>query len=543
MKRLVAIFTVFFAGAGCTPAGAQAAFGIDGFDVSVTTEDGSPAVQAGSHPFAFTTSLDMNLDGAEPEGRLRELLVEEIPGLVVDTTAYPRCRAEDFETLKEGANDCPSVSAVGVSESAVGEPDNRITAPVYSLVPPPGVLMRLGFRVADSANVIADVALSSEPPYTATMSLEEFPEEIELFGLQLQLWGNPASPAHDEMRGICAVKEGVCPVSFSQRPLLTLPTSCEGPQAAFYDALSWEGDEDFGNVVTHDGAGDPLGFGGCGKLGFGPASSVHLTTEEAQSPTGLDASVAVADEGLFDPDSIAQSQVRDLLVALSGGLVLGPSLASAKGSCSEADLEAEAPESAGCPATSSIGTAEVESPLAEGRLIHGSIYRATPNQNLAGNAARALYVVLKDASLGVSITQPVALETDPATGELIAVAEEMPQLPFSHLRLHLDDGEGGPLVSPPRCGKYGAETELYPWAGEGTFWTISAFQIVSGPNGGPCPTGAPEVRSLSTPAAGGPVVSPRHRCPKGKRRVHRKGKVRCVKRRHDKHRRRHRHSR
>jgi hypothetical protein len=545
MKRLVAIFTVFIASAGCMPAGAQAAFGIDGFDVSFTTEDGSPSAQAGSHPFAFTTSFEMNESGGEAEGRLRELFLDEMPGLTIDPSAVPRCADEDFETLNEGINDCSDGTAVGIFQSASGDPGSQTTVPIFNLVPPPGALMRLGFRLAGAANVVVDFELSPEPPYRLLATVGEVPETVELFAAELQLWGVPAAPAHDEFRGGCAVDGvvGSCPTSNPQRPFLTLPTSCEGPQETFYEALSWEGDEDFGGVFTHDDAGDPLGFIGCGKLAFDPLTSVHLTTDEAQSPTGLDASVAFADEGLLNPSGIAQSQVRDLVVALSGGLSPGPSLASAKGSCSEADLEAEAPESAGCPATSRVGTAEVESPLAEGRLIHGTVYRATPDQNLAGDAARAFYIVLEDAGLGVSIAQPVALETDSATGELLAIAEEMPQLPFSHLRLHLDDGEGGPLVSPPLCGEYEAETELGPWAWEEALWTSSAFQIVSGPNGGPCPTGAPRVRPLPTPPASAPVVSHRRHCRKGKHRVHRKGKVRCVKRRHHKHRRRHRHSR
>ena len=61
----------------------------------------------------------------------------------------------------------------------------------------------------------------------------------------------------------------------------------------------------------------------------------------------------------------------------------------------------------------------------------------------------------------------MALEADPATGELIAIAEDMPQLPFRDLRLHLDDGEGGPLVSPPLCGEYETEADFDPWAGGG----------------------------------------------------------------------------
>lgn len=529
---------------------------MNNFDVTFMDLDGTPAAQAGSHPFATTTSLGTNFSGEEPEGRLRELFLEEIPGLVGDTTAYPRCTAEGFNALVDGVNDCPLETAVGISANSFGEPGHWLTAPVFNLSPPPGVLMRLGFRVANAANVVVDLALNPAPPYDVVASIGDVPEAIKLFGAKLQLWGDPANRVHDGLRGACGVYakslapgdiagfefEGQslsCPVHETPRPLLTLPTSCEGPQATFYDAISWDGDEDFGGALTHDGAGSPMGFVDCDLLRFDPLATVELTTEAAGSSTGLEVSAAFVDEGLAFRGGKAQSQVRDLALALPEGMTAGPSLTASSG-CSEADVEAETPESApgaGCPAGSRVGTAEVESPLLD-EPIDGTIYRATPNENFA-DSLLALYVVLKNADLGVVVVQPVALETDPGTGQLLAIAEEMPQLPFSDLTLHLDDGKGGPLVSPPRCGKYETEAEFDPWAGGGTFISLSVFQISSGPNGGPCPTGTHED---APPSASGPgvslsLVTHRHRCHKGKHRVRRHGKTHCVRthRRHKPH--------
>jgi hypothetical protein len=231
-------------------------------------------------------------------------------------------------------------------------------------------------------------------------------------------------------------------------------------------------------------------------------------------------------------------------------MTAGPSLTASSGGCSEADVEAETPESVpgdGCPASSEVGTAEVESPLVD-EPIDGTIYRATPNENFA-DSAMALYVVLKDPDLGMVIAQPVALETDPETAQLFGVAEEMPQLPFSDLRLHLDDGKGGPFISPPLCGEYETEADFDSWAGGGTFGVLSTFQISSGPDGAPCPSGAAKGHSETGPPSGGggspPAVSGpnapdrpglhKHRCRKGKHRVRRHGKARCVTGRHRAH--------
>jgi hypothetical protein len=342
---------------------------------------------------------------------------------------------------------------------------------------------------------------------------------------------------------------GICHVSIAEAPFLTLPRACEGAQATYYGAFSWEGEEDFGSVITRDEADNPLGFHGCGALVFSPAAIARPTTEEADSPSGFDLSIQLNDEGLKNPAGVAGSQIRDLELSFPQGMSVGPALSSPVGSCSEADLETETPESmpgGGCPTSSEIGTAEVESPLAD-EPIDGVAYRATPGQNLAGDAPAAFYLVLKSPDLGIVITQPVGLEGDPESGAPIAFAEEMPQLSFSHLRLHLDDGEGGPLVSPPLCGEYETETGFDPWAGGGTLRALSAFQISSGPSGGPCPSGTHEGHSESGPPSGvappaaiGPAAPHRPvlrkpRCRKGKHRVRRHGKARCVTERHRKH--------
>lgn len=46
---------------------AQASFGLEKFDVTYTNADGTPATQAGSHPFQMTTSVYFNrLDPQTP---------------------------------------------------------------------------------------------------------------------------------------------------------------------------------------------------------------------------------------------------------------------------------------------------------------------------------------------------------------------------------------------------------------------------------------------------------------------------------------------
>jgi hypothetical protein len=544
LGRLISILVLLAAGVTWSPTAAQAAFGLGEFDVVFSANNGSTTTQAGSHPFAFTISLEMNSDGTEPEGRLRGLFIEEIAGLVADTTAVPQCSAVDFETLDEGMNDCPDATAVGIFEGAVGDPGNRGTAPVFNLVPLPGELMRLGFRVAGVGNTFVDIGLSPEPPYVATATVSDFPEAIELFGAKLQLWGVPADSRHDPLRGRCLGPSGEslgeCQVNVDEQPMLTKPTACEGPQATYFEAFSWEGDEDWGSAVTHDESDNPQGFTGCGALAFDPLLTIKPTTEAAGSPTGLDLEIQVHDEGLSNPGGLAQSQVRDLEFVLPPGMTTAASLTEGN-PCSEAQLEEETPDAdpgAGCPDASRVGAVEAESPMVPAKPIEGSVYKATPFQNFAANAPVALYVVLNSSDLGVVVTQPIGLESDPETGQLIGFADEMPQLPFSDLRIHLQEGLGAPLVSPPLCGNYRIDAAIWPWSDDSPWLIPSSFSVATGPGGGPCVATQP-----GKPGCGACANSPaqafplpiighrphRRRCPHGRHRVQRKGKVRCVK--------------
>jgi hypothetical protein len=433
VKLLVSILAIAIAYAVCLPVGAQAAFGINNFDVTFTGPDGTSATQAGSHPFAFTASLGANFNGEETEGQLEDLFFEQFPGLIGDTTSYPRCRISEFLELNEGVNACPLETAVGISANTFSEPGSWITAPVFNLSPPPGVLLRLGFRIADTTNIVVDVGLSPYPPYGPVAVVHSPLQPEDVFGAKVQLWGHPADPAHDGLRGACGVytatlapgdiagfefenKSGKsCPVGPGHKPFLTLPTSCDEPILSFYEAFSWEGDMDFGSVLTHDLEGHPRALTGCAKLGFSPAMAAAPTTKESQSPTGLDFSLDVHDEGLTSIAGIAESQIRDVVLALPMGVTASHAVVEGLAVCSEGELEQEGLEAApgeGCPAGSQVGTVEVESPLIE-ESVMGAVYQATPYKNFAGDLPLAFYIVFKSHDLGIVIEQVVAVDRTP----------------------------------------------------------------------------------------------------------------------------------
>jgi hypothetical protein len=501
---LVALVSVLLAVAPS----AQANFGLKDLDVTFTNQDGSPAMQAGSHPFAMRTSFAVNTreEGgiAVIDGAIRNLDIFQAAGFAGDPTAVPRCQKADFLDFNgKGCADSTAVGTILVTlAGGLGIPGTFGPLPVYSLPPGPGSAAKLGFVVSE-VPVMIDLGVNPEPPYNVTAKLANTSQPLEFLSSETTVWGNPADPAHDSLRGHCAITEAedLCPAGIAVKPFITMPRSCTGPLKTLFRATSWWSGEALnpgppqsfeGEAESHDNAEppSPLGTTGCDKLGFAPTITAKPTSKAANSPTGLDFSLDVKDEGLGNPEGIAHADIEKAVVTLPEGFSVNPSIAEGLNVCTQADLARESAFSeagAGCPEASKIGTVEVETPLLE-ENVNGALYQAAPYDNPFGSLI-ALYIVIKNPTLGVIVKQPVKVIPDPVTGRLTTVAKDLPQLPFSHFRLHFREGARSPLATPPACGTYSAEATLYPSSGGAPVTTTSAFQIISGPDAGPCPAG------------------------------------------------------
>ena len=496
MKRFFLIFTIGFLILIWIPTTAGAAFGFNYFDLAFTEEDGTAATKAGTHPFAMTTSFGTNVDSEGfVEGQLKDLFLQLIPGLAADTTAYERCT-----TLQYLERSCPPETVVGISANSTSEPGLWVTSPLFNLTPPPGVLARFGFRV-DTANIVVDAGLSQDPPYIPVAVSRKTPQMVSVFANKTQVWGDPSASAHDGLRGSCGISvvkfptldipgfefesQGKsCPIPPQSKPFLTLPTNCAAPLTSRFEAFSWTDEKDTGETQLPT-------LTDCEELSFEPSIDAQPTNRTTHSPTGLDVSLEVDDVGLTSIGGTAQSHIRKVVFALPEGMVANPSIAEGLGVCSEAELGRETLHSApgeGCPQAAKIGTLEVESPLID-QPVKGSLYQATPRANLAENSLLAFYFVIKNPELGIVVKQPTKVVPDPRTGQLVAITDEIPQLPFSHFNLHFREGGRSPLVSPPLCGLYEAKAVITPWSGQASLETTSTFDIASGPDGGPCPSG------------------------------------------------------
>ncbi len=490
---------------------AQGSFGLNDMEVTFTGPDGEVSMQAGSHPFAMNTAFDVNLTEEEGkafvDGAIRDLDVELPPGFAGKPTATPRCSNLDFITKPKGPfepPECPNSTAVGTVKVtfAGGTPEEveeaklfAEPASVYNLTPPPGAAAKLGFWAAD-VPVTVLLGVNPNPPYNVIASLRNTPQLLEVAWSSFTVWGNPADPAHDTERGKCirSQQQDACPANVPVEPFITMPRSCTGPLQTVFSATPWwEGDHlepTIPGTPFEGTATTPPGATGCGKLGFGPEITAQPTTLAAQSPSGMDFSLEVNDEGLTNSSGIAHADIEKAVVTLPKGMTTNPAIAEGLEVCTEAQLAKETAKSAsgeGCPNASKIGTIEVKTPLLE-ESVGGSLHIAKPYENPFGSLL-ALYLVLQNKELGISIKQPLKVIPDPETGQLTTVAEDLPQLPYSSFTLHFREGTRSPLATPAACGTHEVKAVLTPSSGGAPVTSTSTFQIITGPDSGPCPTG------------------------------------------------------
>jgi hypothetical protein len=126
---------------------AMAEFGLSRFAIGAQNgegQNGTPDLQAGSHPYSLTNTFVLN-DPGPVNGYLKDVHLQLPPGFVGDPTATPRCTYQEFSAeLEGGSGKCSKETAVGLSITYLGDAHQpgefeATTDPVYNLVPPRGV--------------------------------------------------------------------------------------------------------------------------------------------------------------------------------------------------------------------------------------------------------------------------------------------------------------------------------------------------------------------------------------------------------------------
>jgi hypothetical protein len=499
---LAACLLSWVVGAGSAVASFGFQPGSEGFSLAFTNRDGSPDVQAGSHPYQFTTSFFLNTTTVSgelsPDQNIKDLQVELPAGLLGNPGVATKCLASQLATqeLGEVALGCPPSSQVGMVELHVTsflEGTIGVFLPVFDMATPADKPAVLGFLVL-GVEVFIDTGVRTGGDYGLSSSLNDVSAALPVEGSRLFLWGVPADPSHDAQRcikpayftGLCEATPGTGEESHAPhsanmplRPLFSLPTACTGPLTASASADSWQEPGSFLSTSFEMPA-----IEGCARLPFTPSVSVAPDSSVAGAPTGLGVDLRFPQEE--NPEGLAEANLRKAVVTLPAGMAVSPSAADGLGACSEEQIALHSPGGALCPDSAKIGSVEIDTPALE-KPLEGSVYLAQQgNAGLAQGSNPfgslvALYLVAEGQ--GVTIKLAGEAKADPLTGQLVTTFDNTPQQPFSELKLNLFGGPRAVLVNPPACGTYTANAQLTPWSGTPPVDTSSNFEITQGCHG------------------------------------------------------------
>lgn len=481
------------------PAGAEFHIPPGGFEVGTTDS------LAGGHPFALDTKIEFatttdNLGKTVPDGSLRNADINLPPGLVGNPQAVEPCEEAQLAT-----DECPIDSQVGLVNIFATDESSSGNYPLYNMVAPPGEPAQLGFSIENI--VWVHLATSVRPDGTITATAKEVTQLVPLAGATTTIWGVPADPAHNPDRICHPAKTLGCESGEEEKPFLSLPTSCTGPQEWSLDAISWQQPDNEATASLQTPGNE-----GCSALEFEPSLEARPSTDAADSPSGFDFNLHLPQNE--DPKGRAEAHLKDLELTLPEGLVVNPSSANGLEACSSTQIGIDPasgtpnPEPPSCPDASKIGTVKVDTPLLADPLP-GALYLAAPYDN-PFNSLLALYTVIDDEKTGVRLKIAAKVEADPSSGRLKITALDLPQVPFEDLKVNLKIGAAAALRTPSTCGPYTSTAALTPHSAPESGPPASrsdGFAISRAANGtGDCPTSAATIPN--TPGFDGGTVSP-----------------------------------
>jgi uncharacterized repeat protein (TIGR01451 family) len=506
---------------------------------SFTTQTSS--AQAGAHAdltttMRFNTYQDRSRNGSTNRGLSggyflpvgggpADLILKLPPGLVGNPAAIPVCPRADFlrtqysSVFGEGPG-CPPATQIGFGTFYVNNPSlsteteigqtglgySAISGPIFNLEPSGGEPARLGITIPTPAGatlVQVSLTASAADGYAVTAITDDVTNDFEadnvaLDGFSLTLWGVPADASHDQQRGICLfdLERGKPPTSCpSDQPPVAFtenPTDCSNTPVT---ALLTDFYGDLGSFQPYSSQaagpdGQPIAAGtGCERVPFEPSLEVQPDNARAGAPAGLNVDLKVPQSSA--PEGIGTSELRKAVVTLPAGVSISPSAAAQPlGACTDAQFGAGSDAPAQCPASSAIGTTEVITPLLRGPLT-GKVYLGQPLEQTDPTSGQMYRVFQEVQGFGLDVKVKGQVSADPATGQLTATFDELPELPFGEFKLRLRGGPNAVLSNPQGCGTYTTTSQLTPYSGNPPATPSSPLTTSADGSGAPCPASQP----------------------------------------------------
>jgi hypothetical protein len=504
--RITAVLAVFALALSVAAERAGATEPISSFGVTTTS------TAAGAHP-NLTASFSLEEPG-EPEAA--ENVTVNLPqGVFGNPNAIPTCTVSDF-----ALSQCPAASQAGtvvVRANYLGNPNALLgAAPVYDIaVQVEGETARLAF-VVPTINIPISIPIQvrTGSDYGLRMTVAGITQSMPLAGAAISVWGFPAAAENDDERFLpgspgnpagcpglasarCASNNGQTPhhANVVEAPLIDNPSVCTGkPLTVSLDVRTYQ---DPSHASHAEDQYPPTTA--CDQQTFQPALNAGLTSEAADSPSGMDISLRAAQPLSRSP---TPSSIRSATVQLPEGLSVNPDAADGQTACTDAEAGFGSEAAAQCPNSSKIGRFDIRTPALVGPLS-GSIYIGEPTP---GNQYRLFLVA---GGFGINAKIVASVRPDPRTGRLAISVNDLPEVPFEEFNLHVFASDRGLIATPTQCTIYQVDSNFTPWnsllAPQNSRPIVS---ITSGPGGGSCPGQvrpfSPQLEAgTSNPIAGG----------------------------------------
>jgi hypothetical protein len=476
--------------------------------------------QAAGHPPFGITEFVLTPPMASPKEAVKRVRVDLPPGLSVNPQATQQCEQKDFESVElkipglppgiYAPSTCPSGSVVGKDFFTVVISPTEVVhleGTVYNLKQPEGLPLEFGIAID-----IAPLTGGLLPPTTGFSHIflqghvswhhEEIPGGVvsgnyhEFFEI-----GIPETPPTIMSRLVTSGNIGnTTPLNGA---LITMPSSCEGPQVTSIFAETYGGEKATSSFTT------PVGVEGCDKVPFAPAIGVTPSTTQSDRPDAATVKVALPQNP--SPEGLYSSDLKDARVTLPEGMTLNPAAVNGLEACTDAQFGRGSAGDVGCPAASQIGTVTIETPNLPPGSLHGGVYAGTPlSTNPESGQEYRIFINAQSKRYDVAVRLEGRVIANASSGRLTTMVLENPQLPFSDFSVSLS-GPHVPLANPLVCGAATTTGNFAPYTGHPpAVEAFMAFPIDFDGKGGACPSPLPFALSQSTqanPTTGGSTTS------------------------------------
>jgi hypothetical protein len=434
--------------------------------------------QAAGHPPFGITDFTLNTFATPgaigfPEGFVKEIVVDTPEGLGVNPEATPvKCTVEQLSAIPPA---CPPESLVGINYLTVAAagppcvtippgvcPQARAALPVYNLVPFEGVPSMVGFPTNAPGE-----------PTIIVGDLDPLDQHVR-FTIS-DIHAPDGTPAHPPIVGSRLVFFGTA----GDGTYLTMPSNCAGGQTSILHVKSHEGAEDTASFTT------AVGASGCEIVPFNPGLDVTASgATDSPEPATVDVQMP---EQLKPLEPIANSHLLTAKVTLPEGAGLNPSVANGLVPCTDAQFKKGTDDPVECPASSRIGSVEVDTRALD-QDLGGDVYVAQPlsNEPSSGEQFR-IFIHAFNNRYGVNVRLIGNVFPNLQTGQLTAVVPNNPQAPFNSFKVHLSGGPRGAVTSPDTCGPHTVSALFTPWSRPNEeVPREDAFTLATAPGGGPC---------------------------------------------------------